>query len=230
MSKTIKAIRAEIFLGDISLNVYQMPNGEYKLAGRNVTDAVGEHNSSLTREMGVKSLKALPNADLSLTHLKAESGETFIPVAIQDATEYWGRVAKKGNHLAIAILVASATEAIERRADAAFNVKRTEEERNERFKARVEGKIARRTFTDAIQAYIDRHPELSGSRINFMYNNASDRVNKAVFGRVAKILCRDFKADKDCLRDSFNDTELRRIAMVEEEAMYLIDNQDVDPC
>ena len=65
---TKKAERATITVGSIEMNVYQMPDGNYKLAGRNVTDAVEESANSLLRKLGVKSLKALPGADLSLLH------------------------------------------------------------------------------------------------------------------------------------------------------------------
>lgn len=74
-----------------------LPDGSYKLAGRNVTDIVQEYNLSLNRLMGVKSLKDLPGADLSLNQIKSETGETFIPVSIADAIEYWTRVAMAGN-------------------------------------------------------------------------------------------------------------------------------------
>jgi hypothetical protein len=130
---TIKAVRAQILLGDIPLNVYQLPSGRYKLAGRNVTDVAGEPNNSLIRAMGVKSLKDLPGADLSLIQVKADTGEIFIAVAIEDAAAYWGKMAIAGNVLAVGILVASAIEAIERRADAAFGNEKSEGERNERF-------------------------------------------------------------------------------------------------
>lgn len=128
-----KARRAEIMLGDILLRVYQLPDGRYKLAGRNVTDAVEKHPSSLSELMGVKSLKSLPGADLSLNEIRATTGERFIPIAIEDAVTYWGKVAAQGNPLALGILVASAIEAIERRADKVFGITQSEEERNVKF-------------------------------------------------------------------------------------------------
>lgn len=96
MSKTIKAVRASIKLGSIPIDVYLMPDGSYRLAGRNVTDAVNEENKSLTRFYKVKSLKDLPCVDLNLIQIKAETGESFIPIAIQDAAVYWGIAHRKG--------------------------------------------------------------------------------------------------------------------------------------
>ena len=159
MSILTKAIRVEIKLGDIPLNVYQMPDGGYKLAGRNVTDAIGEPKNSLSQKMGVKTLKALPHADLACPSIKAESGESFIPVAIQDAALYWGIMSDLGNKKATAILVASTVEAIERRADHALGIQVKEEERNALMKLRVTRLLARRKWTDKLQ---QRHIDLYG--------------------------------------------------------------------
>jgi hypothetical protein len=230
MSKTIKAVRAEILLGNIPINVYQMPDGDYKLAGRQVTDVIEEPNNSLIRELGVKSLKALPHADPSLIQVKAETGETFIPVAIEDAATYWGIMATKGNAKAIAVLVASTIEAIERRADAVFNIQRTEEERNKRFETRLNGKRVRRSLTDAIKGYIAANSDLSANAVKFMYSNATDAVNRAVFARPAKKLCEDLKVDdRDLLRDHLTVDELRHVQEVEDLAMRLIDGERFEP-
>jgi P63C domain len=138
MATTIKAVRGTVLLGDVSIGVYMLPNGSYKLAGRNVTDAIGEPNNSLIRNLGVQSLKDLPNADLSLIQVKANTGETFIAVSPLDAVSYWGKMALQGHKTAVAILMACAVESIERRADSIFGVVRTEGDRNIRFKALVD--------------------------------------------------------------------------------------------
>lgn len=138
MADTIKAVRGSIDLGDIPLNVYMMPKGNYKLAGRNVTDAIEEPANSLLRIMGVKTLKALPHADPALLQIKANTGETFIAVSPLDAAAYWLKMAIQGNIKAQAIMLALTVESIERRADALFGVRRTEEERNYRTKSLID--------------------------------------------------------------------------------------------
>lgn len=112
----------------------------------------------------------------------------------------------------------------------AFDVRFDEVDRQDWLKARQEGKLTRRTFTDAIKEYLGRHPELSQSRVKFMYSNASDRVNQAVMGRIARTLCKDFNCEKDELRNNLTDQELRHISMIEEEAMLLVDRVDLEPC
>lgn len=191
MSILTKAIRIEIKLGDIPLNVYEMPNGSYKLAGRNVTDAIGMRAGSLSEKMGVKTLKALPHAGFDCPTIKANTGESFIPVAIEDAVAYWGIMARSGNDKAYAVLVACAIEAIERRADHARGIQVKEEERNERLKLRETRLLARRKWTDKLQ---QRHIELYG------YPPSSDQfkawtvaANLALFNR------RHFFCDRDTM-------------------------------
>mgnify|MGYP000099484910 FL=1 len=96
MAKTIKAERATILLGDIPIEVYQLPDGSYKLSGRNVTDAVSEANNTLIRYYGVKSLKDLNEPDVDLVFL-GKDGSPFIPVSIKCALKYWGSRGVLGN-------------------------------------------------------------------------------------------------------------------------------------
>lgn len=230
MTKTIKASRATISLGDIPLNVYQLPDGSYRLAGRNVTDAVGEDHPTMARFYGVKSLKDLPGAGSEWNKISAgKEGSPFFPVAIEDAVVFWGSLAQKGNALATSILVACAIEAIERRADSAFGKSRTEEERNIRFKARMEGKETRRSLTDAIKSYIDRTPNLSENTLKFLYSNVTDATYRALFGRSCKVLTKDLQAELGKLRDSLTPKELNHLNAFEDLAMRLIDDHQYAP-
>lgn len=99
---TKKAQRAQITLGDIPINVYLMPDGTYKLAGRNVTDAVQASASSLSNAMGVKSIKALPGWE----RVHSTSGETATTVALKYALNYWHLMALQGNVTAQNLLTA----------------------------------------------------------------------------------------------------------------------------
>lgn len=230
MTKTIKAERAVIELGSIPLNVYQLPDGSYRLSGRNVTDAVEEDNNTLIRFYGVKSLNDLPSAGLERYKINAgKEGSPFSPVAIQDAAVYWGHCAQKGNALASAILVACAIESIERRADKAFGKARSEAEYNTRMKARIEGMVVRRSLCDVIKAYILRHPELSENTAKWLYKNTTNRIYKAIFDRNKKKLTEDLKADPDKLRDSLTAQELREVERMEDMTMILIEELDMDP-
>lgn len=97
-------------------------------------------------------------------------------------------------------------------------------------KARLGGKEVRRSFTDAVKDYIDRHPDLSAGSVAFMYPNASDLVNLSVFGRKAKALSESWHVDRAEIRDHMTPKELRWISEVEDLAARLVDQEDLNPC
>lgn len=99
----------------------------------------------------------------------------------------------------------------------------------EREQVRIEGKVTRRSFTDAISSYKERHPELSEGDKTWLHSNASQQVDLAVFGRVAKKLAADLNVPRDKLRDSFTPEELQLVREVENTAMRLVDGYDVHP-
>lgn len=63
---TQKAIKAIIHLGNIPLDVYQMPDGSYKLYIESVTAAIDRPNNDLFRFLAGKSVQALPYKDRKL--------------------------------------------------------------------------------------------------------------------------------------------------------------------
>ena len=101
-------------------------------------DAVDMRHGSLAEKMGVKSLKDSPHADLTLAAIKANTGETFIPVSPLDAAVYWMKLAIDGNLKAQALLMALTVESIERRFDAVFGAHRSEADRNRRTKSLID--------------------------------------------------------------------------------------------
>ena len=134
---TVKAISATILLGAIPLSVYQLPDGGYKVDPIGVMGAVNKKGSALTRFINGKSPLALPFSGYNFT--QAESipvegdAQLIKPIPILLATAYWLNQANKGNQRAQALVQASMAESIERRADVAFEVKRTQIEYNLRF-------------------------------------------------------------------------------------------------
>lgn len=134
---TVKAISATILLGAIPLVVYQLPDGGYKVDAIGVMGAVDKQKQSLTRFINGKSPLALPFSSYNFT--QAESipvvgdAQLIKPIPIALATAYWLNEVSKGNQKAQALVQASMAESIERRADVAFSIKRTEPEYNLRF-------------------------------------------------------------------------------------------------
>lgn len=136
-TESVKAIQATIYLGDIPLDVYQIPNSGYKLYAKSVTNVIDRQGRDLLDFLRGKSLQALPFKGYNL--VKAESVEVkgrggFIkPIPVKLATSYWFYRAIKGNIKAQALAQACMAESIERRADKAFSIKRSEAEYNQRL-------------------------------------------------------------------------------------------------
>lgn len=132
---TGKARRATIFLGDIPLYVFQLLSGQYKLSQTQVAEAIGKDEANVRDFLASKSPEALPYKDFTAEKIPVVGERTrfnAIPIAL--AIAYWTKEARVNNQAAITLLAASANEVIERRADKAFGVRRSEEEYNHRFK------------------------------------------------------------------------------------------------
>lgn len=130
-----KARRRTIKLGDISLSVFQLAAGAYRLSQTQVAEAIGKDESSFREFLESKSPEALPYKDFESGKLSVEgSNKPINPIPVPLAIAYWTKEARVGNSIAFRLLAASAVEAIERRADKAFGVQRTEDEYNLRFK------------------------------------------------------------------------------------------------
>ncbi len=140
MNEVIRAKRVEIELGDSKIEVFQLPNGEYKLSQTQVAEAVGKMESSFRRFLGSKALEALPYKGFRSAELPVEDNNNPIKaIPIKLAVAYWIKETIAGNAIAARLLAASADEAIQRRADTAFGIRRSEQEYNRSFKRTFEG-------------------------------------------------------------------------------------------
>ena len=119
--------------------MFQMPDGEYRLSQTQVAESVCKDESSFRDFLKSKSPEALPYKGLRSVKIGIVGNNTKIaPVPIEMAAAYWTKEAIAKNIVAIRLLGACAIESIERRADKAFGVKRSEEEYNERFAVRMD--------------------------------------------------------------------------------------------
>jgi hypothetical protein len=111
----------------------------------------------------------------------------------------------------------------------AFRQKVEKDENLQWLKERQDGKYMRRTFTDSIKDYIENNPQLSNNDKTWIYSNASDTLNKLMFGRTAKQLCQSYQCKKGQLRDQFERKDIIGIRRLEEYAMNLVDGQNFHP-
>jgi len=131
-----KARRATIELGDRILQVFQLPDGEYGLSQTQVGELPGKDENYVRKFLGSKSPEALPYKNFTPVKLPVEGERTRINlIPIDLAIAFWTKEATAGNVEAARLLGACAVESIERRADKAFGIERTEVERNQRLVA-----------------------------------------------------------------------------------------------
>ena len=127
-----KAKRATIQLGDRELDVFQLPDGSYRLSQSQVAEAVGKPRQNFANFLGTKWLKALPGLDSSSQTFSEIDYEgrgrpiTAVPPAI--AFAFWVFQVWQRNKSALPLVIALGTETLTRRADAAFGVQRSEAE------------------------------------------------------------------------------------------------------
>lgn len=129
---TQKAVRATIVLGDIELDCLQYPDGSYHFYSNQLEHQL---NIRARNQTGKKYLQPLLDGNSKrVTSAKVEGSQSMLKAySIDLATQAIAIYASLGNQKCMAVAIACMAEALERRADAAFGVKRTEEERNQRL-------------------------------------------------------------------------------------------------
>lgn len=123
-----KAKRATIQLGDRELDVFQLPDGSYRLSQAQVAQAVEKPEANFRNFLGTKWLKALPGIDSSTeTFSKVEyegRGRPINAVPPAIAFAFWVFQVWQRNHAALPLVIALGAETLTRRADTAFGIQR----------------------------------------------------------------------------------------------------------
>ncbi len=232
MTNPIKAIRATITLGDIKLDVFQLPDGSYRYGYEFLASLIDRDKSILSDKKSPFYLKGILS-DPSLYRKVKLEGINLAYQTLDDKSLLlvFEAFATLGCLPAIKLMSACAIEALERRADAAFGVQKLEEEYNTRMLERVNGKVDRLTFTDAIGLWlIDPRNDPSENTKRFIYSNCSDCLNLIVLGfksRKAKEILG--VAEDSLLRDALPVQCLREIAAVERLACILVMEDNMHP-
>lgn len=235
---TIKAVRAQIKLGSIDLDVFQLPDGSYVYSQTQAFISVADDGYDtkqaakryIEKTTSKQAQTLIPQGFSNIAKVKIEGeNQTFNAISQADVTNFWLLFAFDGNVKAMCLLAACGAEALERRADAAFGVKRSEEERNARLEARANGKFARRNLTDCIKDYIDSH-EVSDNYKKFVYSNCSDYLNKIILGCKAKQAKEFYQLpENSLLRDHIPAAALTELEVAERVAGRAIDDRDMEP-
>lgn len=130
----ITVFRATINLGNLELDVFRLPDGSYRLSESGCEQAVGKPRKSTANFLRSKSPYALPHKGFHTDKLAVFDEPMRINgIPFEIAAAFWTKEAMSGNLLATALLAAFAVEGLERRANAAFEVQKTEGEYNQDF-------------------------------------------------------------------------------------------------
>lgn len=142
-----KARRETIIIGELEVDGYQLPNGEYRFSQAAAAEAVGRDRSGALRFLRSNAAKSLLGGDLArcapeTIELELEAGQRgstrFNALPLEVVTAYWVHQCSLGNKKAIALVMALTVETLEVRFDSAFGVRTVLETRNVRLRERLE--------------------------------------------------------------------------------------------
>ncbi|MDJ0592764.1 MAG: hypothetical protein QNJ72_22705 [Pleurocapsa sp. MO_226.B13] len=228
---TKKAVVASVNYAGFEFPGLQLPDGNYALAVSQVADMF-----QFDQRQGSRAIKRLLGNGFQFDRSASELNPKKVNIIpLEDFGRLVNAIARsndkayeKARELAFALQDASVTTTIEQAFDIAFDNKRSLEEYQEKQKARVQGKVARRNMTNVVRDYVKDHSdELSDNYKKFIYNNCTDRTYRLVFGRSAKKLKEDWECND--VRAAMTVEELFIVRGVEDLAMKLIEQEDIEP-
>lgn len=164
MSESIKATRATVRIGSLTVDGFMLPDGSYRMSLTQTAGSVGKPARSTFDFLKSKALKRLLSeakgtfdflpedaitaissdtytVDQFLVDIGGEEnqGETRIRgVPLEIVILYWHWESFRGNKQAFFLVTGLATETLERRFDTAFGVTRSEADWDERLTQRVQ--------------------------------------------------------------------------------------------
>ncbi|NMF59090.1 hypothetical protein [Pseudanabaena yagii] len=143
MSESIKATRANVAIGSLTIDGFMLPDGSYRMSQTQAAETVGKDEINARRFLSSKNINAIRGEGYTPDSIEIESlsdkrGQTrFNALPLDVVTAYWLYQSSQGNQKALALVWALLSESLERRFDNAFGVIRTEQERNEVTTARI---------------------------------------------------------------------------------------------
>ena len=145
MTESTRAIRALVQIGCLTVDGFMLPDGSYRMSQTQAAECVGKPEINARRFLDSKAIKALLGQGYTPDSIEIEpsseqrGGQSrFNALPLEVITAYWLSQAGEGNKQALSLVWALLTETLERRFDTAFDITRTEAERNELLSLRVQ--------------------------------------------------------------------------------------------
>ncbi|MEG4026598.1 MULTISPECIES: hypothetical protein [unclassified Microcoleus] len=144
MSESVRAVRASVQIGSLTVDGFMLPDGSYRMSQTQAAECIGDDPVYARNFLGSKEGKAILGEGFTPETFEVDPtgqvrGQTRIrgwPLSVVYA--YWIYRCYRGVKPAFDLVVALGTETLERRFDIAFGVTRTESERNELLGQRVQ--------------------------------------------------------------------------------------------
>ena len=136
MSKSIKATRTTVAIGRFTVDAFMLPDGCYRMSQTQAADLVGLSERNAREFLDSKTFERLAGEGYTPAIFDIDSEQSrgqsrFRGLPLEVVVIYWVYQCYRGNKQAFSLLIALATESLERRFDNAFGVVRTEQERND---------------------------------------------------------------------------------------------------
>jgi hypothetical protein len=141
-----KATRTTIPIGPLEVEGFMLPDGTYAMSQTQAAELVGLTERNAREFLQSKALKSLLgegytpaiSEEIEADPNQLTGASRIKPLPLEVVSVYWLWQASRGNKTAVSLCVALLTETLERRFDAAFQVDRTEAERNDRLTQRLQ--------------------------------------------------------------------------------------------
>jgi hypothetical protein len=143
MSESIKATRATVAIGGLTVDAFMLPDGSYRMSQTQAAECIDDDAVYARNFLISKPFKSLRGEGYTpetfeLEPNKSVRGQTRIQGWSLDVVyAYWVYRCFKGNKSAFSLVMALGTESLERRFDNAFGVVHTESERNDITTAKI---------------------------------------------------------------------------------------------
>jgi hypothetical protein len=147
MSESIKATRATVAIGALTVDAFMLPDGSYRMSQIQASEAVGLSGRNVFDFLRSNALKTLLGEGYTDSVFESEQIEIesegdkrgqsrFNSLPLEIVGAYWLWQSYRGNKKALSLCMALIIESLERRFDDAFGVVITEQERNRRLSQR----------------------------------------------------------------------------------------------
>jgi hypothetical protein len=143
MNDSIRATRATVQIGSMTVDGFMLPDGSYRMSQTQAAECIGKPEINARRFLGSKAIKALLGQGYTPDSIEIESSDQvrgqgrFNALPLPVVTAYWFTQATQGDKQAISLVWALLTESLERRFDKAFGVERGEDDWNQRLSDRI---------------------------------------------------------------------------------------------